>query len=158
LLSCVVSYDVQIDQNGSANVQQSHISSPNERRIESYKNSELISEFTTSVIKDSDYILMNFKIETVDSLGTYLTFFKPDFVSFSKNQNELIISTSGSEPFVRDSGFGLHMRIEFDQEIKDVVSNEIKVKKEGVNAIIINQSRRHLRNKGRPTEIKVILE
>lgn len=50
------------------------------------------------------------------------------------------------------------MRIEFELEISKVVSNDIKVKRDGENAINLYRTGRQLKNKGEPTEIKVILE
>ena len=101
---------------------------------------------------------MSFLIETVDSLGSYLTFFKPEFVSFSKNGDVITISLTGGEPFKYDTHFRTYMNLAFDKEISKIISDQIKVKKDGSSAVIINKSNKQLKNKGRPIEIKIILK
>ncbi len=158
-ISCGISYDVQVYDNGSAQIRQFYSGNPTEKDMKIYIESDIISDFDTVAVPSApSYIEMNFLTETVDSLGKYLTFFKPEFVDFDKVGNVFTISLPGGEPFKHDTHFRTYMRVGFDHEISEIISDQIKVKKDGSSAVILNKSNKRLKNKGRPIEIKIILK
>lgn len=158
-ISCGISYDVQVYENGSAQTQQYHFGNFEEKDLNLYLESDIVSNFDTTTIPSApNYVEINFLIETVDSLGRYLTFFKPEFMDFNKVGNVFTISLLGGEPFKHDTHFRSYMRIGFDQEISEIISDQIKVKKDGRSAVILNKSNKQLKNKGRPAEIKIMLK
>ncbi len=157
--SCGVGLDIQVHSDGTASVEQYYAKTTDKRSFEYYAESPNVVELKTSEASmPPNFAEMTLKVDPIDSLGLYLTDFRPGFLTFTKEQNQVIISLSGSEPFFWNTNQRVFMRIEFEHEIINVVSNDIKVKRDGENAIKIYRTGRQLKNKGVPTQIKVILE
>ncbi len=157
--SCSVSLDIQMHSDGTASVEQYYAKTTDKRSFEYYKESPNVIELKTSEASmPPNFAEMTLKVDPIDSLGAYLTDFKPGFLTFTKEQNQVIIALSGTEPFYWNTNQRVFMRIEFEQDIRSVVSEDIKVKRDGENAVEIYRTGRQLKNKGEPTEIKVTLE
>jgi len=157
--SCSVSLDIQMHSDGTASVEQYYSKTTDKRSFDYYAESPNVVELNTSEASiPPDFAEMTLKVDPIDSLGSYLTDFRPGFLTFTKEQNQVIISLSGTEPFFWNINQRVFMRLEFEQDISSIVSDDIKVKRDGENAIEMNRTGRQLKNKGQPTEIKVTLE
>lgn len=157
--SCKVVYNIKVHNNGTANVEQGYFGSPDDSELEEFFNSDIISNVdTVSVPSAPGYIHMNFLIEKIDSLGRYLTFFNPSFISFTQHDYIFKIHFSGENPFEWDLNYQTHMYIEFDKKVNKVLAPDIKAKKKGDYQVDLHVSTKTLRNKGQPSIIKIILE
>lgn len=159
LTSCSLGVRIQIHADDTASVKQYYQKESDKRSYEYYEESPDVVELTTSEASmPPNFAEMTLKVDPVDSLGLYLTDFKPNFFTFTKEKDQFIVSLSGSDPFFWNSNPRVFMRIEFERNISRVISTDIKVKRDGENAIEIFRTGRQLKNKGEPTEIRVIFE
>lgn len=113
--SCIYDYHIMVKNDGSAKVKTTTL----DKDLNRYLRSQVISNIDTSGIH------ISFDISNIDSLGYYLPFFNPGYMSFKLNYDELIIENNNTEQVFtyRDRSVGeIRFYIELEKEITSTSS------------------------------------
>lgn len=146
--SCTVPYTITVHKDSSATVQTIGI-------FTSYLNRHYLSNIISHI--DTSGPTFSFDIINIDSLGNYLPVVQNGFFKFHLDSNSLTVTDGYGTAFEENDCFCCHvnMLIKFEQDIKEVKSDNKVAKKKGKNSIQISKGRRQFKKGKRKVNLTV---